>query len=338
MTNEQTAHVSESKKKIVADLTNLIKNKKTILIASIKNIPGSQFQQISKKLRGKAIVKVPKKNLIFRALDDSSNDVVKKLKDEIVGSVAILFSDIDAFELSTELMQNKSPVKAKLGQEATEDIVIQAGPTDLMPGPAISELGALGIQIQIDKGKITIREAKTITKKGEKISENAANVMNKLDIKPFSVGFTPLVAFDSLTNKLYTEISIDKEATIEELKTSFGKALSFSVEIGYVCKDTIGFLIGKAGRNLKVLEKFVGEEKKEEVKEESENKEIVNEEEKKEPVEEEKEVNQEKTEEDKEETINAEAQNNESEVKADNEANTQSENVQPEKENQEENK
>ena len=304
MTDAQTAHVSEGKKRIVANLTDLIKNKKTILIASIKDIPGSQFQEISKKLRGKAIVKVPKKNLIFRALDNSSNEVVKKLKEKIVGSVAILFSDIDTFELAAELIQNKSPVKAKPGQEATGDIIVQAGPTDLMPGPAISELGALGIQIQIDKGKITIKESKTITKEGEKISENAADLMNKLDMKPFSVGFTPLAAFDVQDNKLYTNINIDKEATLTELKTVFGKALPFAVEIGYACKDTIRFLLQKAERNAKVLEKFG--RKEEEKDSAGADKAMVNEE-------------------------------KPSDDEADKESNAQSENVQPE-ENQEENK
>lgn len=261
MTDTQKAHVSSKKKKVVENLIDLIKNKKTILIASIKNIPASQFQEISKKLRGKAIVKVPKKNLIFRALDNSSNEIVKKLKEKIKNDVAILFSDMDSFELATELIQNKSPIKAKPGQESPEEIVIQAGPTDLIPGPAISELGALGIQIQIDKGKITIKEPKLIVKKEEKISADAANVMNKLDMKPFSVGFTPLAAFDSQSNKLYTEINIDKEKTIEELKTAFGKALSFAVEISYTTKDTIGFLLQKAWRNEKVLENLTGKEK-----------------------------------------------------------------------------
>jgi len=43
MTGQKSTHVSEEKKKIVADLTDLVKKKKTILIASIKNIPGSQL-------------------------------------------------------------------------------------------------------------------------------------------------------------------------------------------------------------------------------------------------------------------------------------------------------
>ena len=141
----------------VKELVELAKNKKTILIASIKNIPASQFQEIGKKLRGKAIVKVPKKNLIFRAIDSSGNEAMKKLEKYVGDSVAILFSDLESFELASELVASKSPAKAKAGQEAPEDIEIPEGPTDLVPGPAISELGALGIQIQIEKGKINIK-------------------------------------------------------------------------------------------------------------------------------------------------------------------------------------
>ena len=252
--------IPETKIKSVAELADLIKNKKTILVASIKNIPASQFQEIGKKLRGKAIIKVPKKNLIFRALDSSGNDVVKKLKEQIKDSVAILFSDLDCFDLASELIENKSPVKAKVGQEALEDIEVQGGPTDLVPGPAISELGSLGIQIQIEKGKIHIKKSKIIVKRGEKISEAAASIMNKLDIKPFSVSFVPLSAFDAEKGKLYLNIKIDKEETLKELKNAFGKALSFAVEIGYASEDTIKFLIRKAHSYGKILEKFASRE------------------------------------------------------------------------------
>lgn len=131
--NKKT-HVSEEKKKTVKELTELIKKKRTILIASIKSIPSSQFQEITKKLREKAIVKVPKKNLIFRALESSDDKNLEKIREQIKENVAVLFSDIDCFELAAELVKNKTPAKAKAGQEAPEDIEIPAGPTELIPG------------------------------------------------------------------------------------------------------------------------------------------------------------------------------------------------------------
>ncbi len=254
--------INIAKEKTRKELAELIKKKKTILIASIKDIPSFQYQEIAKKLRGKAIVKVPKKSIMFRALDSSGNEAVKKLKDSIKESTAILFSDLNVFELAEELTSKKSPVKAKAGQESVKDIEIPEGPTDLIPGPAISELGALGIQIKIEKGKIHIKEPKIIVREGEKISAAAADIMNKFNIKPFSIGFVPLAAFDTKEGKLYTDIKIDKEETIKEMKEAFGKALPFAVEINYISKDTIGFLIRKAAAQEKALETQTPEQEK----------------------------------------------------------------------------
>ena len=266
--------IPKIKLSLVKELSDLVKNKQTILIASIKNIPASQFQEITKKMRGKAVVKVPKKNLIFRALDNSGSEEIKKLKEQIGDSVAILFSDLDSFDLASQLLESTSPAKAKPGQEAPEDIEVEAGPTELLPGPAISELGSVGLEVQIEKGKIHIRTSKVIVEKGKKISANAADVMNKLNIRPFKVGFIPVSAFDRKDNKLYLEIKIDKTQTIEEIKTSFNKSLAFAVEIGYASEETITFMIAKAWAYEKALSNLSQEkpkpeeEKKEEMEEE----------------------------------------------------------------------
>ncbi|MCD4728103.1 MAG: 50S ribosomal protein L10 [Pirellulales bacterium] len=280
MTPQENKKVPERKLKAVEEFKNLANTKKTILIASIKNLPASQFQEISKKLRGKAVVKVPKKSISLRAIEAVEKDSVKKIKENIDKDIAILFSDLDAFELDGELINNRSAAKAKPGQEAPEDIEVQEGPTDLVPGPAVSELGALGIQIKIENGKIKINANKIIAKQGEKISQGAADLMSKLDIKPFEVGFEPLVALDTQSGTLYTDIKIDREGTLEELKVAFGKALPFAVEIGYICEDTIKFLISKAGMHEKALD-GLGEKEKTEAPEPEEKKEEVAEEVKK---------------------------------------------------------
>jgi large subunit ribosomal protein L10 len=250
------AHVSPIKVETVKSLKDLIKHNKTFLIASIKNLPANKFQEIGKKLRGKAVVKFPKRNLIIRAIDESGNSELSKIKEHIEDSTAILFSNIDAYELAGELLKNKSHAKAKPGQEAPEDIEVQEGPTDLVPGPAVSELGALGIEIKIEKGKIAIARSKVIVRKGSKITQEQADVMSKLDIKPFSIGFMPLSAFDIEAGKMYNEIKIDPEGTTEEIKKCYSKALPFAVQIGYAVENTIKFILMKAGMHEKALLKL----------------------------------------------------------------------------------
>ena len=258
--------VSESKLKAVDDISKLIKTSNAIMIASIKSIPSSQFQDIRKKLRNDAIIFIAKKSTIDKALD-KGNDSIKSLKNHVKSDYALLFSKLNSFELASLLSENRSPVKAKIGQEAVEDIVVDAGPTELVPGPAISELGSLGLKIAIEDGKINIKESRAIVKKGEKISEAAASIMTKLNIKPFAVGFEPIAAYDTNLNKVYVGIRVNKTQTLEELKLDYARSLGFAQKIEYICKGTIGFLLAKAQSHERALEKITPSqdtEKKEE--------------------------------------------------------------------------
>ena len=248
----------------VKKLAELIDNNKTIMFASIKGLPTKQFQKIKKNLEKEVAFIVAKKNITTRAVESSKKENIHQLKDHIKEDNAILISQIDAFELATKLAESKSPVKAKIGQIAEMDIHIESGPTELVAGPVVSELGALGIKIEIKSGKIEIKEAKTIIKKGQAISEAATNIMGKLNILPFSVGFIPLVAYDSQSGKIYTSLIIDKKETLNTLKNYFAKARAFAVSIGYISKDTIGLLLAKAASHERAISSVINSKQEKE--------------------------------------------------------------------------
>ncbi len=255
--------VSNKKIECVKELTNLINSKRTILVADVSSIPGSQYQNIVKKLRKVAIVRVPKKNLFFRALEKSNKKNAIGLKEKINGAVAILFSDLDSYELARLLLKNKSASKAKEGQITQKDLEVPAGLTDLVPGPAISELGAVGIQIMVKNGKLEIKEPKVIAKAGEAISFNAANILSKLNILPFTIGFIPYSAYDSIDDQIYLEIIIDEEKAISDLLESYKKALPFAMNIGYHTKEIIPLMIQKAAVQGKTINRIVSGEPEE---------------------------------------------------------------------------
>lgn len=254
--------VSKKKIEAVKLLAELINKSNTIIIASIKNLPSRQFQDIRKNLRDKAAIRVVKKRIMTRAIEESKNKTIEKLKEHVQEDSAILFSKEDAFALAGILAENKNLIKAKSGQEAVEDIEVEVGLTDLIPGPAITEFGNLGIKIAVEEGKIAIKEKKIIVKKGKEISEGAASIMSKLDIKPFKIGLEPLAIYDSKTGKIYTDIKIDKDKAVEDLKTTLVKALGFAQKIAYYCTQTIGFLLAKANSEGKALNKLQTKEKK----------------------------------------------------------------------------
>ncbi len=258
--------IPEKKRKQVDELVDLIKKSNSIVIVSIKNLPTKQFQLIKKQLRDKAVIKVVKKSIISRAIDKIEKGAIKNFKNYLGEDQALIFSELNPFELSRILSKNKSMARAKIGQRVEEDIVIEPGPTELVPGPVISELGSLGIQFAVEDGKINIKERKVILKAGEEVSEQAASIMGKLDMKPIAVGLEPIIAYDAKEDKIYEDIKINEEKTLKELKESASKALAFALKIGYICKETIGFLLRKAASQEKILEKFIKEEKKENVK------------------------------------------------------------------------
>lgn len=238
----------------VKKLTEKIKNSKTLMIVSIKSLPSKQFQDIKKSTRNEAFIQVAKKNILTRAIKELKKDSVLKLEEHIKENCAFAISDIEGFELAGLLSQKKTPVFAKAGQIAPADIEVKEGPTDLVPGPAISELGALGIQISVENGKIAIKSPKVVVKQGNIITEGAASILQKLNIQPFSVGLEPVAIYDIQTEKTYTEIKINSEETTEQLKFAATKALGFAQKIKYFCKGTIGYFLAKAGTGANAIE------------------------------------------------------------------------------------
>lgn len=244
------ARVSEEKKKLLEELVELIDGSNTVMIASIINISSLQFQKLKRLLKGKATIKVVKKNIALKALEQVK---AKKQDIEQLGQVvgmgsnfALLFSQLDAFELAAILAENKKPSKIKPGQIAPQEIIIEAGPTDLPAGPAISELSKVKIKAGIEGGKIAIKERTILTKKGEKVSEDVASVLAKLEIMPLSVGLEPLAAYDSRNKEVYTSIKIDKSALIQDLKVQTQQSMALAIYISYPSQETIKFLLAKA--------------------------------------------------------------------------------------------
>lgn len=254
MAEKFKAHVSESKKKIVKELASLMKSK-TIMVISVKGLPSAQFQDIKKKLRSKAKVRMAKKNLVSLALDHSGIKELHELVGYVTDGTAILFSNSDAFEIAGILAEEKSPSKAKAGQIAPFDIEVKAGPTELVPGPDISALSAVGLVPKVEGGKISVLKDKVICQAGKEITTNIASIMAKLNIVPFEVGIDPVAAY--MEGKVYSGIKINKKETIAKLEEAYGRSLPFAVELGYVTEATLDLILGKANAHEGVIRRII---------------------------------------------------------------------------------
>ncbi|MBR9705636.1 50S ribosomal protein L10 [Candidatus Pacearchaeota archaeon] len=255
------------KEKQVASLVDNISKSRTLMLVSIKGLPSKQFQEIKKAIRDHASVKVAKKNIMMRTIEKLGKDNLKPIEEHINENCAFVISDIEGYELAGILNTKKTPANAKAGQISSLDIEVKKGPTDLPPGPAISELGSVGLQIAVEEGKLSIKAAKVIVKEGQAITPTVASILQKLHIQPFTVGLEPVALYDIKDDRLYTEVKINTEETISNLVNAANKALGFAQALFYYCKDTIGYLLAKANSGAEAISKLSPKDKDEQKQE-----------------------------------------------------------------------
>ncbi len=132
--------VSEKKKQVLKDVKSQLKEYSVVGILDMHKLPGRQLHEIRNKLRGEAVIRMVKKRIIKRALEQSDAPGIKDLVKDIRGEPALLLSKTNPFKLARKIETSKSPAMAKPGDIAPYDIEIKKGPTKLPPGPAIGDL------------------------------------------------------------------------------------------------------------------------------------------------------------------------------------------------------
>ncbi len=235
----------EKKAKQVEELKRLFNQYKVFGIIDIYGIPADVFKRIRKQIPG--MVKVMKKIVIVRALNELG------IKGMDFGRMpAVVLTNQDPFELSMFLMENKVPIYAKAGQTAEEDIVVHAGPTPFPPGPMVSEFNKLGIKVRPQAGKLVILQDKVLVNKGEKISEEAASMLRKLEIKPMKIGLKLVSAYEN--GKIFKkELQFDVEGIINSIKDGYENAFKLSIALPWISEENVEFLIKKAVEEAKKL-------------------------------------------------------------------------------------
>ncbi len=248
--------IPEVKKKYVNDLAKLMNEYPTILLVSVEGVSSSFFNELKHALKKEGIItKLIKKRLVLLAIEKSKNEKknIEQLEQHLDKNFALLFSEKDALDIASILEDLKRPTKAKVGQIAPMDLVIESGPTDLPAGPALSELTKVKLKAGIDGGKITIKERAVLVKNGEKISKNVCDVLSLLNINPFTSGFITIAAYDSNSQKVLAGIRVDKKGMLQELLLKNSEALNLAIHINYPVKETIKILLGKANMQAQKL-------------------------------------------------------------------------------------
>ncbi|MBD3196108.1 MAG: 50S ribosomal protein L10 [Candidatus Lokiarchaeota archaeon] len=256
MLSEQT--IPQWKKEEVKHLVDLMKNYNNIAIINVANIGDRQVQAMRKILRGDAVIRMSKKSLQARAIDkyeeESGKENLDELKENIPGQSALVFTDLDPFELKRTFIKNKWWVAAKPDTITPVDITVPAGDTGLPTGQVISELNmTLKLPTMIKNDTIWIRENKVTHKAGDLVDVKEAAVLKKLGVEPIESIIKLYMAW--VDGTIYTQevLYMDMEQFQNNFASAYSTARILAIELGFLDMETIAPLTHRAYREALAL-------------------------------------------------------------------------------------
>jgi len=266
--------VTQAKIKAVENLTEKIKNSKTIMVGDFLGLPSVNFQNIRRTMKDMGEIYVVKNTLAKKAFENANIPQNSSFANYLIGNTALIFSNKNPFKVYKKIAEQKTHAPPKPNSVASEDIVIKAGPTPFSPGPIVAEMQKYGIKAAIKKGKVVIEEDGVIIKKGAMIPAAVSQILKKLEITPVELWlkikagyeegtiFSPEILnidIDSYKNKIisahHTAIrlaianEICNKFTVNSLiAKAFFNTKNLAIERGIPAKETVKDLIAKAGR------------------------------------------------------------------------------------------
>ena len=238
--------VLEEKTGEVEEIKEILKEYKSIGIASLKKVRAAQLQELKKNLAGKVHMRVLKNTLIKIAIENMGETELKKLEQYLEGSNVLLFTDLNPFKLALLLERGKVKTTAKSGDIAAMDVVIPAGNTGQPPGPIISQLNTVGLPTRIESGSVWVSKDTLVVRKGEAINERLAAMLSKLGIKAVEAGLAMTAVYDEGLMIIGDQLKVDVEGTRKSVEQNHANAFALSLSIAYPTSENIIALLQTA--------------------------------------------------------------------------------------------
>jgi large subunit ribosomal protein LP0 len=124
-----------------------------------------------------------------------NNKKLEALLPLVRGNIGFVFAKEELSEVKKLITALRVAAPAKSGTIAPCDVTVPAGPTGMEPTQT-SFLQALNIQSKITRGQVEIIADVALIKAGNKVGASEANLLAKLDIKPFSYGLVIKTVYD----------------------------------------------------------------------------------------------------------------------------------------------
>jgi len=232
-------------------LTALVDEYPKVLIVEADNVGSNHMQKIRIQLRGQAVVLMGKNTMIRKALRGhlEKNPRLEELLPTVRGNVGFIFTKGDLASVKAKVVSLRVDAPAKVGVIAPNDVTVPAGPTGLEPTQT-SFLQALNIPSKINKGQVEIINDFLLLKKGDKVGQSEAALLQKLSIRPFTYGLVVKSVFDE--GMIYDAAVLDptEKELLDRFATGVRNVAALGLQISFPTTAAVPHLLVNAYTNL----------------------------------------------------------------------------------------
>jgi len=245
------SQVSEQKAAVVEKTVDLLKKYDVIAAAELFKVQSGMLMDLRKSLRGQLEVKTVKNTLMRISMEKAEKPATKEFIKAVEGQNVFLFTNGNPFKLAMNLEKSKVESFAKAGDKALKQLTVSAGNTGISPGPMISKFGGLGIKTRIEAGNIWVIADTVVADKGDEITADMADLLQRLGIKAAQSGLTLKAVYERGTIILGDALVLDVPSYRRQLMEAAGGAFQVALKGGYVTSATMSTLITMALQNAK---------------------------------------------------------------------------------------
>lgn len=186
----------ERKAEYFEKMKGLLAQHDKILVVHADHVGSKLFADVRRGLRGKATVLMGKNTMMRKVVSDEIGDdeshPLKSLLPLLKGNVGLIFVNAEGPESSLGACKDvineyTVPAPARAGVVANCQVIAPGGPTGCDPSMT-NYFQALDIPTKIVKGQIEIQRDVLLVGPGEKVLAGHADLLQKLNIKPFTYG------------------------------------------------------------------------------------------------------------------------------------------------------
>jgi large subunit ribosomal protein LP0 len=235
-----------------ARLIKLLDEYPCVLVVGADNVGSNHMQQIRRALRAKGAVLLMGKNTMIRKAirgHMSNNQSLEALLPLIRGNIGFVFTKGELSEIKKIIEANRVEAPAKTGAIAPCKVVVPAMNTGLEPTQT-SFFQALNIQTKIARGQIEITQDVNLIEEGQKVGASEANLLNKLNIKPFSYGLVLGQVYDHGSVYHYKVLNVTDQDILDKFNAGVRNIASLGLQIGVPSIASLPHSIARGFKNV----------------------------------------------------------------------------------------